>query len=78
MFAIPTPPPHSLIFSRPGALSCVYWLMRLGIDGENGFSYGVDVDGNWEVITSPKRNAEEDPDEPPSPASAKVSELRMG
>ena len=25
-----------------GALFAVYWLMRIGIDGERGFSFGVD------------------------------------
>jgi len=31
-----------------GALFAVYWLMRIGVDGERGFSYGVD-DKTWEV-----------------------------
>ena len=26
------------------ALFCVYWLARIGIDGERGFSFGVDDD----------------------------------
>eukprot|EP00966_Prymnesium_polylepis_P149148 3446118-Prymnesium_polylepis.1 len=25
-----------------GAMFAVYWLMRIGIDGEQGFSFGVD------------------------------------
>lgn len=29
-----------------GALFAVYWLMRIGIDGERGFSYGVH-DTTW-------------------------------
>mmetsp|Transcript_45311 Transcript_45311/g.124738 ORF Transcript_45311/g.124738 Transcript_45311/m.124738 type:complete len:937 (-) Transcript_45311:37-2847(-) len=57
-----------------GALFCVYWLMRLDGDGENGFSYGVDVEGNWEVITSPnhrRKKSDGSDDEPPSPSTAK-------
>mmetsp|Transcript_8282 Transcript_8282/g.19478 ORF Transcript_8282/g.19478 Transcript_8282/m.19478 type:complete len:903 (+) Transcript_8282:93-2801(+) len=33
-----------------GALFAVYWLMRLDLDGKNGFTYGVRVaDGSWRV-----------------------------
>ena len=30
-----------------GAMFAVYWLMRIGIDGERGFTFGVD--GHWEA-----------------------------
>ena len=33
-----------------GAFFAVYWLMRIGIDGERGFSFGVDDDA-WTPLT---------------------------
>ena len=34
-----------------GALFAFYWLMRIGIDGERGFSFGVDHD--WAPLDMP-------------------------
>ncbi len=36
-----------------GALFCVYWLARIGIDGEQGFSFGVDNDWTPRPIPTP-------------------------
>ena len=36
-----------------GALFCVYWLARIGIDGERGFSFGVDNDWTPRPIPTP-------------------------
>jgi len=41
-----------------GALFAVYWLARIGIDGERGFSLGVDDDG-WVPRQLPASEAEE-------------------
>eukprot|EP00425_Heterocapsa_triquetra_P035343 CAMPEP_0195120010 /NCGR_PEP_ID=MMETSP0448-20130528/120835_1 /TAXON_ID=66468 /ORGANISM="Heterocapsa triquestra, Strain CCMP 448" /LENGTH=864 /DNA_ID=CAMNT_0040157399 /DNA_START=179 /DNA_END=2771 /DNA_ORIENTATION=- len=38
-----------------GAFFCIYWLMRLNIDGKEGFSFGVDED--WKPL-SPKDSDE--------------------
>ena len=35
------------------ALFCVYWLARIGIDGERGFSFGVDNDWTPRPIPTP-------------------------
>ena len=44
-----------------GALFAVYWVMRIGIDGEHGFCYGVGEE--WEpehtVIQMPVMDAKE-------------------
>jgi hypothetical protein len=34
-----------------GAFFAVYWLARIGIDGERGFSYGVDEKDEWQPYT---------------------------
>ena len=38
-----------------GAFFAVYWLMRIGIDGERGFSFGVD-DETWQPLTMEQMN----------------------
>jgi len=41
-----------------GAFFALYWLMRLGIDGEDGFTYGVDAD--WTPNRRPRHQREQD------------------
>ena len=41
-----------------GALFCVYWLARIGIDGELGFSFGVDNDWTPRPIPTPGPRAD--------------------
>jgi len=42
-----------------GAAFAFYWLMRIGIDGECGFCFGVDAD--WRPIMPPNQNASSKP-----------------
>ena len=39
-----------------GAFFAVYWLARIGIDGAEGFSYGVDAD--WKPRDGPADESE--------------------
>ena len=43
-----------------GAFFAIYWLARIGIDGERGFSYGVDEKSEgWAPLDESKMNFEE-------------------
>jgi hypothetical protein len=56
-----------------GAFFALYWLSRIGIDGERGFSFGVD-DESWEPLTVEQINSKHVTDND-RPSNSKKSRL---
>ena len=60
-----------------GALFAVYWLMRIGIDGERGFSFGVD--DHWvPKLPEPPAPPQQDPNKRRPSTVPKIEMLQQG